>query len=123
MVFARAAYSPFPSLNAAAKRGCHCRAGRPADHTAPFLLPSCAGLNGATARVLSEPHTSGFAARPKPPPETGRTVVHQAPKPGLGRTASASIPSRRAWRTGASKLKWIERARDNRTDKRRLPNR
>jgi hypothetical protein len=32
---------------------------------------SCAGSNGATARVLSEPHTSGFAARPKPPPESG----------------------------------------------------
>jgi hypothetical protein len=31
---------------------------------------SCAGSNGATARVLSETHTSGFAARPKPPPES-----------------------------------------------------
>jgi hypothetical protein len=34
---------------------------------------SCAGSNGATARVLSEMHTSGFAAGPKPPPESGRT--------------------------------------------------
>src|SRR5262245_52590997 len=33
---------------------------------------SCAGLNDATARVPSEPHTSGFAARLKPPPDWGR---------------------------------------------------
>jgi hypothetical protein len=31
---------------------------------------SFAGSNGATAKVLSETHTSGFAARPKPPPES-----------------------------------------------------
>ena len=31
----------------------------------------CAGSNGAMVRVLSEPHTSGFAARLKPPPESG----------------------------------------------------
>jgi hypothetical protein len=72
MVFARAAYSHSASLTQLQSAGAI--AGRPADHTAPFLLPSCAGLNGATARVLSEPHTSGFAARPKPPPEAGRTV-------------------------------------------------
>ena len=85
MVFARAAYSHSASLNAAAKRGCHCRAGRPADHTAPFLLPSCAGLNGATARGLSEPHTSGFAARPKPPPERAAQWCTKRRSLGLGR--------------------------------------
>src|SRR5262249_7939557 len=38
----------------------------------PVRTSWCAGSNVATARVLSEPHTSGFAARPKPPPESGR---------------------------------------------------
>jgi hypothetical protein len=31
---------------------------------------SFADSNGATAKVLSETHTSDFAARPKPPPES-----------------------------------------------------
>src|SRR5262245_49209223 len=51
---------------------------------------------------------NGFAARTKPPPEAGRTVV---------RAIGATLADR--W----FELKWIERARDNRTDKRRLPNR
>jgi hypothetical protein len=57
--------------------------------------------------VLSELHMNGFAARPKPPPEAGRTVV---------RAIGATLADR--W----FELKWIERARDNRIDKRRLPN-
>jgi hypothetical protein len=50
---------------------------------------------------------NGFAARPKPPPEAGRTAV---------RAIGATLANQ--W----FELKWIERTRDNRIDKRRLPN-